>query len=83
MALATGRIRASGDGEVLQLPLDVAYGREIDVTIVRSGDVLTIYPTTQPARRSGAELVRALAELPKPDRVEVRDTDWWPERPGL
>jgi hypothetical protein len=31
-------------GEFLLLPPEVAFGLDVAVTIVRSGDVLTIYP---------------------------------------
>jgi len=47
--------------------------------IVRSGDVLTIYPaaTTIP------EMIARLRALPAPPAVEVREVDELPERPGL
>ena len=79
MPIVTSRTFRSRDGEAVRLPKEVAYGAEIDVTIARSGDVITIYPT----RPSIAEMVKRLEELPAPDEIEVRDTDVIPERPGL
>jgi antitoxin VapB len=75
----TSRTFRSGNSEAVRLPKDVAYGRDIDVTIVRSGDVITIYPT----RPSIKEMIAKLEALPGPGEIEVRDTDIIPERPGL
>jgi antitoxin VapB len=79
MPTVSSRTFRSGDDEAVRLPEEVAYGAEIDVTIVRSGDVITIYPT----RPSIAEMLKRLDELPAPDEIEVRDADVIPERPGL
>jgi antitoxin VapB len=79
MPTVTSRTFRSGNSEAVRLPKDVAYGVDIDVTIVRSGDVITIYP----ARMSIAEMIRRLDELPAPSEIEVRDVDVIPERPGL
>jgi len=79
MATAKSRTFRSGNSEAVRLPKDVAFGREVDVTIVRSGDVLTIYPT----KGSMADLVRRLEALPKPDGIETRDVEEIPERGGL
>jgi antitoxin VapB len=79
MTTVTSRIFRSGNSEAVRLPKDVAFGKEMDVTIVRSGDVLTIYPR----RRSLQEMLKRLDELPAPDYVEERDSDVVPERPGL
>jgi len=79
MTTVKSRIFRSGNSEAVRLPKDVAFGEEIEVTIVRSGDVLTIYP----ARMSVAEMLRRLDELPAPASIEQRDVDVIPERPGL
>jgi antitoxin VapB len=47
--------------------------------MVRSGDVLTIYPT----RPSIEALIKTLEALPRPDDIETRDDEELPERPGL
>jgi len=79
MAVAGSRTFRSGNSEAVRLPRNVAFGREIEVTIVRSGDVLTIYPV----RKSIGELVKQLAELPRPSQIEARDDEALPERSGL
>jgi len=76
---ADSRTFRSGNSEAVRLPKAVAFGRELEVTIVRSGDVLTIFPAKPPI----SELINRLAKLPKPDRIEVRDEEPLPERPGL
>ena len=63
----------------MRLPRNVAFGREVELTIVRSGDVLTIYP----ARKPIGELVKQLEELPRPSDIEARDDEVLPERSGL
>lgn len=79
MATATSRTFRSGNSEAVRLPRDLAFGPDVELTLVRSGDVLTIYPT----RMSVADLVAALNQLPRPSSIEVRDEDIFPERPGL
>jgi antitoxin VapB len=79
MATATSRTFRSGNSEAVRLPRDLAFGPDVELTLVRSGDVLTIYPT----RMSVADLVAALNQLPRPSSIEVRDEDVFPERPGL
>ena len=69
----------SGNSEAVRLPKGVAYGAEIEVTIVRSGDVLTIYPVRAPI----ADLARRLDDLARPDQIEDRDADPIPEPRGL
>ena len=78
MTTVTSRVFRSGNSEAVRLPKDVAFGRDVEVTIVRSGDVLTIYPK----RPSIAEMLAKLDALPKPGEIQERD-DIWPERPGL
>ena len=69
----------SGNSEAVRLPRDLAFGSDVELTMVRSGDVLTIFP----ARPSVADLVSRLAALPRPRAIEVRDEEPLPERPGL
>jgi antitoxin VapB len=69
----------SGNSEAVRLPKGVAYGAEIEVTIIRSGDVLTIYPTRPPI----TALAQRLEALAKPAQIEVRDRETIPEPPGL
>lgn len=79
MATATSKTFMSGNSEAVRLPREMAFGPGVELTLVRSGDVLTIYPT----RGSIRDLVDQLNKLPRPDSVEVRDEDLFPERPGL
>lgn len=79
MPIARTRTFRSGNSEALRLPKDVAFGEDVELVIVRSGDVLTIYPagTTVP------EMIARLRAMPAPPAVEVRESDGVPERPGL
>ena len=79
MPTARSRTFRSGNSEALRLPKDVAFGEDVELVIVRSGDVLTIYPatTTIPA------MIERLRALPTPPSVEARDDGELPERPGL
>jgi antitoxin VapB len=79
MPIARSRTFRSGNSEAVRLPKDVAFGEDVEVVIVRSGDVLTIYPATTTI----PEMVTRLRTLPAPPAVEVRDSDELPERPGL
>lgn len=79
MATVTSKVFRSGNSEAVRLPKDVAFGKDIEVTIVRSGDVLTIYPK----RPSLEEMFAKLESLPKPDQVQERDEIIWPDRSGL
>ena len=70
----------SGNSEAVRLPREVAFGRDIDVTITRSGDVVTIRPRM---KMTPAELVAELRKLPKPDYIQTRPSFEMPDRPGL
>jgi len=79
MTAYTVKTFRNGNSEAIRLPKEVAFGPGVELTLVKSGDVVTIYPK----RRSMAELVARLDKLPKPSYVEVRDTEEIPEPPGL
>ncbi|MCH8683938.1 antitoxin [Pedomonas mirosovicensis] len=79
MTVVTSRTFRAGNSEAVRLPREVAFGPDTEVTIVRHGDVVTIYP----AKPSPADLVAALRAMPKPDAVEEREPVEAPERPGL
>jgi antitoxin VapB len=79
MTKATTRTFRSGNSEAVRLPRDLAFGGDVELTLVKSGDVLTIYPTRPPV----ADLVARLAALPRPAAVEIRDEEDLLERPGL
>ena len=79
MTMMTSRTFRSGNSAAVRLPKEVAYDGDVEVTIVRSGDVLTIYP----ARKPIGELVKQLEELPRPSEIERRDDEVLPEPSGL
>lgn len=79
MTTVTSKTFRSGNSQAVRLPREVAYADGVELTITRSGDVLTI----QPKRPSLAEMFAKLDALPKPSSIEVRDTEEIPERPGL
>jgi len=79
MSIARSRTFRSGNSEALRLPRDVAFGADVDLVIVRSGDVLTVYP----AALTLPEMAERLRALPAPADIERRDVDELPERPGL
>ena len=79
MTTVTSRVFRSGNSEAVRLPKAVAFGQDVEVTIVKTGDVLTI----SPKRPSIREMVRRLRELPVPSEIHERDPDIFPGRPGL
>lgn len=79
MSIARSRTFRSGNSEAVRLPKDVAFGEDIELVIVRSGDVLTMYP----AASTIPEMIERLRTLPAPPTVEQRDVEELPERPGL
>ena len=79
MTVAKTRTFRSGNSEAVRLPKDVAFGEEVELVIVRSGDVLTLYP----AATSIPEMIARLEALPVPPSIEERDDEELPERAGL
>ena len=79
MTFAKTRTFRSGNSEAIRLPKDVAFGKDLELIVVRSGDVLTVYP----AATSIPEMIARLEALPVPPSIEVRDDEELPERAGL
>ena len=79
MTVAKTRTFRSGNSEAVRLPKDVAFGEEVELVIVRSGDVLTLYP----AATSIPEMIARLEALPVPPSIEERDDEELPEPLGL
>ena len=79
MAIARSRTFRSGNSEALRLPKDVAFGDDVELVLIRSGDVMTIYP----AAATIPEMLARLRVLPAPGTVERRDDEALPERPRL
>ena len=69
----------SGNSEAIRLPRDVAFGKGVELVVIRSGDVVTLYP----AATSIPEMIARLKALPRPPSIEERDEEELPEREGL
>ncbi len=79
MTIARTRTFRSGNSQAIRLPKDVAFGEDVELLIVRSGDVMTIYP----AVKSIPDMIARLRALPVPPGIEQRDIEEIPERTGL
>jgi antitoxin VapB len=79
MTIARTRTFRSGNSEAIRLPKDVAFGKDLELVVVRSGDVVTLYP----AATSIPEMIARLEALPRPTSIEERDDEELPERAGL
>jgi antitoxin VapB len=79
MTVARTRTFRSGNSEAVRLPRDVAFGEDVELVIIRSGDVMTIYP----AETTIAAMIDQLRALPAPPNIEGRDDEDLPEREGL
>ncbi len=82
MTTVTSKVFKSGNSQAVRLPKEVAYEKDVEVTIIKTGDVLTIRPKKS-SKLNPAELVALLRTLPSPGDIEVRDPDIFPDRPGL
>ena len=78
--MPTTRVFKSGNSQAVRIPAELAYAdTNVDFTITRSGDIITIYP-----KRTGsmAEMIAALRALPTvpvvedKERIELPDRDW-------
>jgi antitoxin VapB len=67
----------SGNSEALRLPKEVALGPNVEVTIRKVGDTLTISPKR---KKTVAGLIAALERLPKPDKPWKRERIIFPDR---
>ena len=79
MTIARSRTFRSGNSEAIRLPKDVAFGDDVELVLVRSGDVMTVYPATSTV----PAMLARLKELPPVRAIETRDVDDLPERHGL
>jgi antitoxin VapB len=79
MTAARSRTFRIGNSEAIRLPRDVAFGKDVELVIVRSGDVMTIYPVVM----SMPAMIERLRAPPAPSTVERRDEEELPERPRL
>lgn len=79
MPTARTRTFRSGNSEAVRLPKDVAFGENVELVIIRSGDVMTLYP----AKRTILDMITRLQALPSPPDIETRDVEELPERQSL
>ena len=79
MTIAKTRTFRSGNSEAVRLPKDAAFGEGVELVVIRSGDVVTLYP----AASSIPEMIARLNALPLPPSIEERDEEELPERAGL
>jgi antitoxin VapB len=79
MTIAKTRTFKSGNSEAVRLPKEIAFGENVELVVVRSGDVVTLYP----AEKSISEMVARLKAMPAPPSIEKRDEDEIPERRDL
>lgn len=79
MTITKTRTFRSGNSEAVRLPKDIAFGENVELIVVRSGDVVTLYPATMTV----SEMVAQLNAMPAPPAIEKRDEEEIPERPGL
>lgn len=79
MTIVRSRTFRSGNSEAVRLPKDVAFGEGVELVIVRSGDVMTIYPVAV----SIDQMIETLRALPAPPEIEARDEAELPERTRL
>jgi antitoxin VapB len=76
MSIYRSKTFTSGNSQAIQLPKEIAYGDDVELIIVRSGEVITIYPVAY----SLEEMVARLESLPRPPTIEPRDVNALPER---
>lgn len=79
MTIARTRTFRSGNSEALRLPKDVAFGDNVELVLVRSGNVLTIYP----AATTITAMLAQLRTTPAPREIERRDDEPLADRVGL
>ncbi len=79
MTVARSRTFRSGNSEALRLPKDVAFGDDVELVLVRSGNVMTIYP----AATTITAMLAQLRAMPAPREIERRDDEPLADREGL
>ena len=79
MTIAKTRTFRSGNSEAIRLPKEVAFGEGVELVVVRSGNVVTLYP----AATSIPEMITRLEALPRPMSIEERDDEELPGPEGL
>lgn len=77
--MPTTRVFKSGNSQAVRIPAELAYDNtDMELTITRHGDVITIFPVKQDLKKMVEEL-RALPKVPiieERDRIELPDRNW-------
>jgi antitoxin VapB len=75
--MSSTRIFKSGNSQAVRIPAEFAYDNtDMELTITRLGDVITIFPAQQNLK----DAVAALRTVPKPSSVEMREPFDMPDR---
>jgi antitoxin VapB len=75
--MATTRVFKSGNSLAIRMPAEIAYEEGTELTITRSGDMVTVVPKKQDLKAM-VEALRALPSVPIEERepIELPDRDW-------
>ncbi|MBV8976135.1 MAG: AbrB/MazE/SpoVT family DNA-binding domain-containing protein [Alphaproteobacteria bacterium] len=76
--MATTKVFKSGNSLAIRMPAEIAYAEGTELTINRSGDVVTVFPKKR--TQNMAEMVAALRALPTPSEIEIREPIEMPDR---
>lgn len=76
MPIEKTRTFRSGGDEAVHLPNSIAFGENVELNVVRSGDVVTLYRSAM----SIPEMIARLNTVTAPPVVEKRDDEELPER---
>jgi antitoxin VapB len=77
ISMSSTRVFKSGNSQAVRIPAEYAYAdTDMELTITRLGDVITIFPAQQNLK----DAVVALRAAPKPSAVEKRDPIELPDR---
>ncbi len=85
MKVVNSKTFKSGNSVAVRLPKEIAFAPDMNVTVERNGDVLTIRPAIDPVeeKRKVLELVASLRALGPIDEIEKRVPPMPPIRRGL
>ncbi|WP_448586030.1 antitoxin [Thermaurantiacus sp.] len=87
MNATSARTFKSGNSEAVRLPKGLGFGIGTEVRIERDGDRVILTPVRSEAEQRRrflamiAEMKAIVGDTPLPR--QERETDWWPDRPGL
>jgi antitoxin VapB len=75
--MTTTRAFRSGNSQAVRIPAEMAFEDGAELTITRSGDVITLAPKKQNLKAM-VEALRALPNVPveKREPIEMPDRDW-------